>query len=112
MSYHQKWLDKKIIDKKIPDYKRVGWNSRNSQIIRMKILSEIVESGNSVLDVGCGMGKFHGYLLEKGISHRYTGIDLMFQSLFSWNLLLMSGFFSFFFPFDTVKPPILSPPLA
>jgi len=27
-------------------------------------------------------------------------------------LLLMSGFFSFFFPFDTVKPPILSPPLA
>ena len=35
-----------------------------------------------------------------------------FQSLFSWNLLLMSGFFSFFFPFDTVKPPILSPPLA
>ena len=39
------------------------------------------------------------------------GISL-FQSLFSWNLLLMSGFFSFFFPFDTVKPPILSPPLA
>ena len=36
----------------------------------------------------------------------------VFQSLFSWNLLLMSGFFSFFFPFDTVKPPILSPPLA
>ena len=37
---------------------------------------------------------------------------VVFQSLFSWNLLLMSGFFSFFFPFDTVKPPILSPPLA
>jgi 2-polyprenyl-3-methyl-5-hydroxy-6-metoxy-1,4-benzoquinol methylase len=81
MSYHQKWLDKKIIDKKIPDYKRVGWNSRNSQIIRMKILSEIVESGNSVLDVGCGMGKFHGYLLEKGISHRYTGIDLIKENI-------------------------------
>jgi len=27
-------------------------------------------------------------------------------------LLLMSGFFSFFFLFDTVKPPFLSPPLA
>ena len=39
-------------------------------------------------------------------------IEYAFQSLFSWNLLLMSGFFSFFFPFDTVKPPILSPPLA
>ena len=38
--------------------------------------------------------------------------SIWFQSLFSWNLLLMSGFFSFFFPFDTVKPPILSPPLA
>ena len=41
---------------------------------------------------------------------KYAGPE--FQSLFSWNLLLMSGFFSFFFPFDTVKPPILSPPLA
>ena len=37
---------------------------------------------------------------------------LLFQSLFSWNLLLMSGFFSFFFPFDTVKPPFLGHPLA
>ena len=43
---------------------------------------------------------------------RDAGLLTMFQSLFSWNLLLMSGFFSFFFPFDTVKPPILSPPLA
>ena len=38
--------------------------------------------------------------------------DQGFQSLFSWNLLLMSGFFSFFFPFDTVKPLVLSLPLA
>lgn len=81
MDYHKKWLDNKLTDQKIPDFKRVGWNSRNSQIIRMKILSEIIEPGNSVLDVGCGLGKFHEYLLEKGISHRYTGIDLIKENI-------------------------------
>ena len=34
----------------------------------------------------------------------------MFQSLFSWNLPLMSGFFSSFFLFLSVKPAFSRPP--
>jgi len=33
--------------------------------------------GKSVLDVGCGLGAFYGYLKERGIKCDYTGFDLV-----------------------------------
>ncbi|MBI1194782.1 MAG: methyltransferase domain-containing protein [Gammaproteobacteria bacterium] len=53
------------------------WSSREIQEIRFRILSEIgIESGDSVLDVGCGFGDFLGWSAAQGLSIDYTGIDL------------------------------------
>jgi SAM-dependent methyltransferase len=35
-----------------------------------------IESGMSVLDVGCGFGDFHGWLKQQGLDVRYTGVDI------------------------------------
>lgn len=47
------------------------------QELRFKVLSAIgIQSGDSVLDVGCGFGDLFGYLNKQGIKVEYTGIDL------------------------------------
>lgn len=53
------------------------WSSREIQEIRFRVLSEIgIESGDSVLDVGCGFGDFLGWSESRGLEIDYTGIDL------------------------------------
>jgi len=53
------------------------WESRGVQKIRFKALAEIgIESGDSVLDVGCGFGDLKGFLRGQGMTVEYTGIDL------------------------------------
>jgi SAM-dependent methyltransferase len=45
--------------------------------LRFTVLKEVgIESGMSVLDVGCGFGDFYGWLRRQGIDVRYTGIDI------------------------------------
>jgi ubiquinone/menaquinone biosynthesis C-methylase UbiE len=79
--------DKKIIlnhfDETILKYKRgpkaVSWGSKNSQLIRFKILSKIGNlNGKTILDVGRGMGDFYGFLInnKKLRLKRYLGIDV------------------------------------
>lgn len=58
------------------DPKTLGW-SKNKEIIRFKVLSQIGQFENcSVLDVGCGFGDFLKYLKQKNINVEYTGVDL------------------------------------
>ncbi len=53
------------------------WGSRGIQKIRFRILSEIgIESGDSLLDVGCGFAELYSWLGSQGIEVAYTGIDL------------------------------------
>ncbi|MFQ5355728.1 MAG: class I SAM-dependent methyltransferase [Mariprofundaceae bacterium] len=53
------------------------WSSREVQEIRFRVLGEIgIESGDSVLDVGCGFGDFMDWSTARGIVLDYTGIDL------------------------------------
>ncbi len=53
------------------------WSSREIQEIRFSILAEIgVESGDSVLDVGCGFGDFKGWFEKQRGTLNYSGIDL------------------------------------
>lgn len=53
------------------------WSSREIQELRFHVLSEIgIESGSSVLDVGCGFADFYRYLHRNGVEVEYTGIDL------------------------------------
>ena len=45
--------------------------------IRYKVLREAgIESGMSVLDIGCGFGGFYEWLQQQGITVDYTGADL------------------------------------
>jgi ubiquinone/menaquinone biosynthesis C-methylase UbiE len=45
--------------------------------LRFSVLREIgIESGCSVLDVGCGFGDFYGWLRDSGIEVRYLGVDI------------------------------------
>ncbi len=56
---------------------RVGWQTPESQQVRFDALSSIGPlEGCKVLDLGCGLGAFWGYLQKKGLSLDYTGVDL------------------------------------
>lgn len=75
---------KRIVDRHRDSLKRYGyhpnalyWSSREIQEIRFSILAEIgIESGDSVLDVGCGFGDFKGWSEKQRKTLNYSGIDL------------------------------------
>jgi SAM-dependent methyltransferase len=59
-------------------YQILDWENHEAQFIRFRVLTEKVDlTERSILDVGCGVGELYGYLLEKGIRCRYTGIDIL-----------------------------------
>ena len=58
-------------------YKALNWGSREGQRLRFQILTSIGDlNGKTVLDVGCGLGDFAGWLRESGTRAAYTGLDL------------------------------------
>lgn len=57
--------------------KRVGWRTMESQRIRFETLTWVAPLKQSkILDVGCGLGAFWGYLKQQEIPVDYTGVDL------------------------------------
>lgn len=57
--------------------RRVGWNTAHGQRVRFEALASVGSlSGAKILDIGCGLGAFWGYLKEKGLRVDYTGVDL------------------------------------
>ena len=55
----------------------LGWFTRQSQTKRFEVLSGIADlNGERVLDVGCGLGDFYGYLISHHIHPVYHGIDV------------------------------------
>jgi len=75
---------KRIVDRHRDSFKRHGhhanalyWSSQEIQEIRFRVLSEIgIESGDSVLDVGCGFADFKSWIEGQGKAVNFTGIDL------------------------------------
>lgn len=60
------------------EHESVGWISEERQRLRFEKLVENVElDGKKILDFGCGLGAFCGFLKEKSVSHDYSGIDLV-----------------------------------
>ncbi len=60
--------------------KRVGWQTPESQRIRFEALTAVGSLlGAKILDIGCGLGAFWGYLRERDIAVDYTGVDLFFD---------------------------------
>jgi len=59
------------------NYKIVGYGSKESQVIRYKVATEIGDlQGKSILDYGCGLGDFIEYLEKRRIRVKYTGYDI------------------------------------
>ncbi len=54
----------------------VGWTQSGQRLRYECILKMINPDEKSILDFGCGKGDFYGFLKEKGINARYTGVDL------------------------------------
>lgn len=55
----------------------VGWNDERSQSLRFAAVCKVGDlEGASVLDVGCGLGDFYGYLVDHYENVEYTGIDI------------------------------------
>lgn len=48
------------------------WFTEKTQVTNFKMVANVMEEGESVLDVGCGLGDLRLYLPE---NVRYTGID-------------------------------------
>lgn len=59
------------------DSRSLDWGSRESQQLRFSVLAEIGKlNGTNVLDVGCGLGDFFGWLQQSQINVEYNGIDI------------------------------------
>ena len=57
-------------------YRGMGWATSHLQTIRFEKMSAIADiSKTSILDVGCGAGGFYHWLLKRGFTGNYTGID-------------------------------------
>jgi len=62
----------------LPDYKILGWESREAQFQRFQILTDNVEmNGHKILDVGCGLGNLLEHLKEIHENPDYTGVDIL-----------------------------------
>lgn len=60
------------------DWRALGWQSRGTQVRRFAVLADIGPLAQTrVLDVGCGLGDFYGYLCEHNVWVTYTGYDLV-----------------------------------
>lgn len=59
------------------DPQALNWGSREKQELRFRVLSEIgIEPDSSVMDIGCGLGDFCGWLKKQGIKTDFTGVDI------------------------------------
>lgn len=59
------------------NFKALDWGSKTSQISRFKVLTEIgMVSGDSILDVGCGLADFYEWMKVSKFNFKYTGIDI------------------------------------
>jgi len=54
----------------------VGWYSEETQRKRFQQLAKSILPGELILDIGCGLGDFYGYLKSELSDFSYFGIDL------------------------------------
>ena len=63
----------------------LDWNSKEAQDIRFSQLTKLFSNEGdrsfSICDYGCGYGDYFGYLQERGYSCKYTGVDLVRETI-------------------------------
>lgn len=79
-------VTKEFFQKTLDEYgasaQGVGWNGRDAQQIRYKILSKVIEEGDdsfTMCDYGCGVGYYLSFLREhyRQRSVKYVGYDIL-----------------------------------
>jgi SAM-dependent methyltransferase len=59
------------------NFRALDWGSSESQELRLRVLAQIGNMNSAdILDVGCGLGNFYGWLQGQGFKFTYTGIDI------------------------------------
>jgi SAM-dependent methyltransferase len=59
------------------DAKIVGWSSKKEQEKRFDVLLNVgVQSGDTILDFGCGLGSLYEYMTERYDDFEYIGVDI------------------------------------
>jgi SAM-dependent methyltransferase len=59
------------------DIRTLASGTEERRRLRFEVLAQIgIQSGCSVLDLGCGFGDFFAYLKERGVKCRYVGYDI------------------------------------
>ncbi|HAA91196.1 MAG: hypothetical protein CMM48_17055 [Rhodospirillaceae bacterium] len=59
------------------NYRGMGWVTEHLQTVRFEVLSAVGDiRGASILDVGCGSGHLLDWLVERGYTGRYTGLEV------------------------------------
>ena len=65
-------------DKDLPDYQILGWESKEAQFQRFRILTDQIKLDNhKVLDVGCGLGNLLEHMKDVHEEPDYTGVDIL-----------------------------------
>jgi len=74
---YEKFYETELFPKYGDSPMSLDYGDEGSQRARFIIVQEIgIKSGDSVLDVACGLGHFADYLFENKINVRYTGHDI------------------------------------
>jgi len=67
-----------LVDRYGVDARSLDWGSRQSQHLRFSVLAGIGSmQGARILDVGCGLGDFYGWLREPGYECDYHASILL-----------------------------------
>lgn len=67
----------KLLKKHGNNFKALNWGNSDSQACRFRVLADIgLNSGDKVLDVGCGLSDFYVWLKKNKKGVLYTGLDL------------------------------------
>lgn len=68
--------DKYFYSKK-SDYKKVAWGDYKNQLKNYKLVYKSINNNDSLLDFGCGLGDFLGFLTQMNITiTNYLGVDI------------------------------------
>lgn len=60
-----------------PDWQLLGWENQSAQYRRFAVLESLLEPGQKILDVGCGLGNLLDYFQIHEHIVDYTGIDIL-----------------------------------
>ena len=66
------------LNKDLPDYQILGWESKEAQFQRFQILTDNIDvDGHKILDVGCGLGNLLEHLKDVHETPDYIGVDIL-----------------------------------